>query len=120
MFEELVPSVVVVLVTVTLVALVLLATVLDSLGRRCRASQVVALMGTTSVTTACLTGLLVLCLMYGPIGGNSTHRGYGTASALERVRANDKEDAASVPATGNPRTRRSEDERPITNPEIPF
>ncbi len=70
MFEQYAMSVAVALVTVMLVTLVLLATLLESLGRRYHAYDIVGLMGTTSVITTCLVGLFVLFLLYGPTGKN--------------------------------------------------
>ena len=68
MFDEWVPSVVVFLVIVMLVTLIVLAVRLELLGRRCYVADVVGIMGMTSVITACLVGLFVLFVLYGPTG----------------------------------------------------
>jgi hypothetical protein len=73
MFEQYVSSLVILILIVMLVTLVLLATLLESLGRRCHASDVVGIMGMTSVITACLVSLCILFLAYGPIGKGCKH-----------------------------------------------
>lgn len=89
MFEEYVPSFVVLLMTVMLVTLVVLITRLESLDRRYYASDVVGIMGMTSLATACLVGLFVLFLMYGPVGRAPHHPVYDTVPASNQMSTNE-------------------------------
>jgi len=68
MCEQYISSLVVLLVIVMLVTLSVLAVRLELLGRRCYVADVVGIMGMTSVITACLVGLFVLFVLYGPTG----------------------------------------------------
>ena len=88
MFEEYVPSVVVALVTMMLVTLIVLAVVLASMDPRGLVYRVVVAMGATSVITACLVGLLVLFLVYGPVGRSPNHHGYNAVSASDCTSTN--------------------------------
>jgi hypothetical protein len=75
MFAEYVPSILVALVTIMLVALAVLAVIPASMDRRGLVYHVVGLMGMTSLATACLVGLFVLFLIYGPVGRDPHHSG---------------------------------------------
>jgi hypothetical protein len=70
MFEQYAMSVAAGLVILMLVALVVLAVVLASIDPRgpVYVYDVVGLMGTTSVITACVVSLCILFLVYGPTG----------------------------------------------------
>lgn len=84
MLEEYILAIVVAIVTVMLVTVILLATLLDSLPRRYRASDVVGPMATTSVMTACIVSLCALFLAYGAVGGDPHSRGYDEVPALRQ------------------------------------
>jgi hypothetical protein len=89
MCEECVPSVVAALVTVMLVTLVVLAVILASMDRRGLVYEVVVAMGATSVTTACLVGLFVLFLIYGPSGRAPHHQHDDAVPASNQMSATD-------------------------------
>jgi len=90
MFEEYVPSFVVLLMTVMLVTLLVLATRLESLGRRYYVSDVVGIMGMTSLATACFVGLFILFLIYGPVGRSPHHPGHDAVPASKHVSMSDE------------------------------
>jgi hypothetical protein len=85
MFEQYALSTAVALVIVMLVALVVLATRLESPDRRYHAYHVVALMGMTSVITACFVGLLVMLSIYGPAGKDCHRHGYDAVPASNQM-----------------------------------
>jgi len=98
MFEEYVPSVVVALVTMMLVTLIVLAVVLASMDPRGLVYRVVVAMGATSVITACLVGLLVLFLIYGPVGRSPRYPGYDAVPASNQMSTNDGGSSEAAPS----------------------
>jgi hypothetical protein len=96
MFEEWVPSAVVLLVTVMLVTLIVLAIRLESLGRRYYVADVVGIMSLTSVITACLVGLFVVFLTYGPVGRAPHYPGYVVVTVSEHDTTRDEEDIGAA------------------------
>ena len=88
--QEYVPAIVVAFVTVMLMTVVLLAALLESLGRRYRVSHVVALMAGTSVITACIVSLCGLFLAYRPLVRNPDYRGSDGASASRSASPTDE------------------------------
>lgn len=90
MFEQYALSVAVALTILMLTALVVLTVVLASMDRRGLVYGVVVTMGMTSLATACLVGLFVLFLIYGPVGRNPYYPGYTTVTASEHVTTRDE------------------------------
>ncbi|HSV98815.1 MAG TPA: hypothetical protein VLI39_01480 [Sedimentisphaerales bacterium] len=91
MFEQYALSVAVALTILMLTALVVLAVVLASMDHRGLVYGVVVTMGMTSLATACLVGLLVLFLAYGPVARDPHHPGYVVVTIPEHVTARDEE-----------------------------
>ena len=85
MFEQYALSVAVALTILMLTALVVLAVVLASMDRRGLVYGVVVTMGMTSLATACLVGLFVLFLIYGPVGRHPYYPGYITVTDRKSV-----------------------------------
>jgi hypothetical protein len=98
MFEQYVPSVAVALVTVMLVALVVLGVILASIDRGSLVYGVVVAMGMTSLGTACLVGLFVLSLSYGPAGKPPHHQQNDAGPASNQMSTNDRGTTKAAPS----------------------
>lgn len=89
MFEEYAPAIAITLMVLMSIAMILLDAILLSMDRRCLASDVVSLMGATSVITACLVILCALFFAYVPITSSPNHHGYEGAPPSGQVSTND-------------------------------